>query len=153
VDEEALPLAELSVDRILLVHGLENADNARRMLREVWRVLKDDGRLIVVAPNRVGMWAHAETTPFGQGQPYSPGQIGRLLAGSLFRVERRDRALYMPPFNRPIVLRSAGLFERAGRQLAPQFSGLTLTEAVKDVYAALPLQGVARRRLVLSEAA
>jgi SAM-dependent methyltransferase len=153
VDEEALPLADLSVDRILLVHGLENADNARRMVREVWRVLKDDGRLIVVAPNRVGMWAHAESTPFGQGQPYSPGQIGRLLTSSLFRVERRDRALYMPPFNRQVILRSAGLFERVGRQLAPQFSGLTLTEAVKDVYAAVPLQGVARRRLVLSEAA
>jgi SAM-dependent methyltransferase len=153
VDEETLPLADLSVDRILLVHGLENADNARRMVREVWRVLKDDGRLIVVAPNRVGMWAHAESTPFGQGQPYSPGQIGRLLTSSLFRVERRDRALYMPPFNRQVVLRSAGLFERVGRQLAPQFSGLTLTEAVKDVYAAVPLQGVARRRLVLSEAA
>jgi SAM-dependent methyltransferase len=68
-EEDALPFPDLSFDRILLVHGLEAAENARRMLREVWRVLKEDGRLLVVAPNRRGMWAHVEATPFGQGQP------------------------------------------------------------------------------------
>ena len=78
-EEDALPFADLVFDRILLVHGLEAADNARRMLREVWRVLKDDGRLLIVAPNRSGMWAYLEATPFGHGQPYSFGQVGRLL--------------------------------------------------------------------------
>ena len=96
-EEDALPFADLTFDRVLLVHGLEAAENARRLLREIWRVLKDDGRLLVVAPNRSGMWAYGESTPFGHGQPYSPGQIGRLLAASLFRVERRDTALYLPP--------------------------------------------------------
>ena len=153
VEESALPFPGQCLDRVLLVHGLENAENARRMLREVWRVLRDDGRLLVVAPNRVGMWAHVESTPFGQGQPYSPGQIGRLLAASLFRVERRDRVLYMPPFSHRFVLRTARLWEQAGRHVVPQFAGLTITEAVKDVYAALPLAATARRRLVLSKAA
>ena len=153
VEENALPFPGQCVDRILLVHGLENAENARRLLREVWRILRDDGRLLVVAPNRMGMWAHVESTPFGQGQPYSPGQIGRLLASSLFRVERRDRVLYMPPTSRRFVLRTARLWERAGRRLAPQFAGLTITEAVKDAYAGLPLAAPTRRRLVLSEAA
>lgn len=154
VDEDSLPFADLSLDRILVVHGLENAENARRMLREVWRVLKDDGRLLVVAPNRVGMWAHVENTPFGQGQPYSPGQIGRLLAASLFRVERRDTALYLPPSKLRLVLRSARLFERGGRGVMPHLAGVTITEAVKDVYAAMPLcDPKTRRRLVLSEVA
>ncbi len=149
-EEDGLPFPDLSFDRILLVHGLESADNARRMLREVWRVLKDDGRLLVVAPNRVGLWAQIESTPFGHGQPYSHGQIGRLLAASLFRVEARDSALYMPPVRLRAVLRSAGLWERVGRRVMPHLAGVTITEAVKDVYAGLPVQGVARRRLVLS---
>jgi SAM-dependent methyltransferase len=151
--EDALPFADLSFDRVLMVHGLENAENARRMLREAWRVLRDDGRLMVVAPNRVGLWAHVESTPFGQGQPYSPGQIERLLASSLFRVERRDRALYVPPLRYRLVLRSARVFERAGRSLAPHLAGLTITEAVKDAYAAMPLAKTARRRFVLADAA
>lgn len=147
-DEEALPFPDLSFDRVLLVHGLEAADDARRMLREVWRILKDDGRLLVVAPNRVGLWAHVEATPFGHGHPYSPGQIGRLLAGNLFRAERRDTALYLPPVRLRMVLRSAPVWEAAGRRVLPRLAGVTLTEAVKDAFAALPVQGVRQRRLV-----
>jgi SAM-dependent methyltransferase len=153
VCEDALPFPDLFFDRVLLVHGLEAAESTRGLLREVWRVMRDDGRLLVVAPNRVGLWAHMESTPFGHGQPYSPGQIERLLAASLFRVERRDFALYVPPVELRAVLRAARLWERGGRWLAPQFAGVTLTEAVKDMYAAVPLTLGRKRRLVLSEAA
>lgn len=154
VEEDALPFPDLSFDRILLVHGLEAAENARGLLREAWRVLKDDGRLLVVAPNRMGVWAHVESTPFGHGQPYSPGQIGRLLARTLFRVEARDTALHMPPMTPRPLLRAARAWERGGRWLAPEFAGVTITEATKDVYAALPVARVrARRRLVLARSA
>jgi SAM-dependent methyltransferase len=151
-EEDALPFPDLVYDRVLLVHGLESAENARRLLREVWRVLKDDGRLLIVTPNRTGWWAYREDTPFGQGQPYTPGQLGRLLAGALFRVERRDTALWMPPLRMRLILRSAPLFERAGRRLMPGLAGVSITEAVKDVYAAMPLKPLARRRLVRVEA-
>ena len=150
-EEDALPFPDLCFDRILLVHGLEAAENARAMLREVWRVLKDDGRLLVVAPNRMGVWAHIESTPFGHGQPYSPGQIGRLLASSMFRVEARDTALHMPPWR--LSLRHARLWERSGRWLMPEFAGVTITEAVKDAYAGLPVSRARRRRMVLGHAA
>ena len=152
-EEDALPFADLTFDRILLVHGLETAENARRLLREIWRVLKDDGRLLVVAPNRRGLWAYVEATPFGHGQPYSPGQVGRLLAASLFRVERRDTALYLPPTNLRLALRSAKLLDRSLRRYIPGLAGVTITEAVKEAYAAMPLRAVPHRRLVLAEAA
>lgn len=152
-EEDALPFEDLSFDRVLLVHGLEAAENARRMLRETWRVLKDDGRLLVVAPNRAGIWAYSERTPFGYGQPYSFGQLGRLLAGALYRVERRDTVLWMPPVGPRLMLRSAELFERAGRRLMPGMAGVIISEAVKDVYAAMPLKRVPQRRLVLAETA
>jgi SAM-dependent methyltransferase len=152
-EEDGLPFGDLTFDRILLVHGLEMAENARRLLREAWRVLKDDGKLLIVVPNRSGMWAYSEYTPFGHGHPYSAGQLGRLLASGLFRIERRDAALWMPPTSMRIVLRSSPLFERAGRKMMPGFAGVTLAEAVKDVYAAMPIQAVPRRRLVLAEAA
>lgn len=152
-EEDALPFPDLLFDRILLVHGLEAAENARRLLREIWRVLKDDGRLMVVAPNRRSPWAYVEATPFGHGQPYSARQLGGLLAASLFRIERRTAALYLPPFDLRLVLRTARLWERAGRRLAPQLAGLTICEAVKDCYAAVPVRKLTGRRLVLSEAA
>lgn len=152
-EEDALPFLDLSFDRVLLVHGLEAADNARRLLRETWRVLKDDGRLLVVAPNRAGAWAYSERTPFGHGQPYSFGQLGRLLAASLYRVERRDSVLWMPPIGPRLVLRTADFCEGTGRRLLPGMAGLILSEAVKDVYAGMPLKRVLRRQLVLAESA
>jgi SAM-dependent methyltransferase len=151
-EEDALPFAGPVFDRVLLVHGLESAENARQMLREIWRVMKDDGRLMVIAPNRRGMWAYFEQTPFGHGTPYSPGQVGRLLASSMFRVERRETALFLPPTGMRLVLRSNRLWERAGHWAMPQLAGVTITEAVKDVYSAIPTNLTPSRRIVLAEA-
>ncbi|MBR0653897.1 class I SAM-dependent methyltransferase [Plastoroseomonas arctica] len=149
-EEDSLPLPDLSVDRVLLVHGLEAAGNARRLLREVWRILKDDGRLLVVVPNRRGLWAYQEGTPFGHGQPYSAGQLQRLLVRHLFRVERRDSALFLLPYGGPL-LRTARVWEGVGRALCPaRFAGVAIVEAEKDVFAAIPSGGVtARRRVVV----
>jgi SAM-dependent methyltransferase len=147
-EEEHLPFADLAFDRILLVHGLEMAEHARRLLREVWRVLKDDGRVLVVAPNRRGLWAHAEHTPFGHGQPYSTGQVTRLLTRHLFKVERRDFALFAPPYA-PFLRWGAG-WERFGRAVCPaRYAGLSIVEARKDLLAAAPAGAVAVGRRVL----
>jgi SAM-dependent methyltransferase len=150
VEEDRLPFPDLSFDRILLVHAVDAAGDARRLLRDVWRVLKDDGRILVVAPNRNGIWAHLETTPFGYGHPYSPRQLAALLAEGMFRAERRDVALFVPPTNWRFLLRSWPLWEQVGHGVVPDLSGVTLTEAVKDAYAALPLGAVQRRHVVVA---
>jgi len=153
VDPTHLPFPDLAFDRILVIHGVEPYGRDDRLLREIWRVLKDDGRIMVVAPNRMGLWAHSDSTPFGQGHPYSQGQIERLLASGMFRPERRETALFTPPTSFRPILKLAKFWEATGHALMPQFAGVTLTEAVKDVYAAVPATAVARRRIVLSEAA
>lgn len=157
-EEDALPFPDLCFDRILLVHGLETAENARRLLREAWRVLKDDGRLLVAAPNRLGLWAQLDRTPFGHGQPYSTGQLERLLQRQMFRVERRGQALFVPPFNTRVLLRGAEGWERIGSAVFPRFAGLTLMEAEKDMFAALPVMAAEAavcakpgRRMVVTE--
>ncbi len=151
-EDDSLPFADLSFDRILLIHGLEHAENARRLLRELWRVLADDGRLLVVVPNRLGMWAHLEATPFGHGQPYSQRQITRLLEGAMFSPVRRDVALYAPPLAWRPVLRAARLCEQVGHAVARDFGGLIIAEARKDVLAGLPTEPARRRRMVFVEA-
>ncbi|MDD2705730.1 MAG: methyltransferase domain-containing protein [Acidocella sp.] len=152
VEEDALPFPDLLFDRILLVHGLEQADNARRTLREAWRLLKDDGRLIVVVPNRRGLWAYAESTPFGHGQPYSEGQLGRLLNGLFFQVEAQRPALFAPPLGWPPALRLFNMWERAGKALVPQLAGLTIAEATKNLHGLIPARGRAAGRRVLVDA-
>jgi len=147
VEEERLPFSDLSFDNILLVHGLEAAENARRLLREAWRVLRPEGRLLAVVPNRRSVWAHLERTPFGHGQPYSPGQLAGLLERAMFTVERREPALFIPPFGWRPLLGGARVWEAAGRSVAPQFGGVTLIEARKSVLSAIPGGGMASARV------
>jgi SAM-dependent methyltransferase len=137
-DDHDLPLPDRSLDRILLIHGLEASERARPLLRECWRVLRDDGKLLVVVPNRLGWWSFFEHTPFGQGRPYSAGQLAALLEGQLFRVTRREAALFVPPFPWRFALAGARVWEVLGRAVARRFSGVALLEAEKDLFAALP---------------
>ena len=97
VDEMDLPLPDRSVDRVLLVHAVECTEQVRPMLREIWRVMADGGRLIVVAPTRAGFWSQIDRSPFYQGHPYSAGQLAALLRANMFAPLRQTRALYMPP--------------------------------------------------------
>ena len=135
-DERKLPFPDNSMDRVLLVHAIEFTEHLRPMLRETWRVLASGGRLLVVAPNRRGVWARIEGTPFGHGQPYSQSQLNRLLRDNLFLPTQADTALYAPPSNRRMMRRLSPAWERLGRRWLRPFSGVVLMEAEKQVYAA-----------------
>jgi hypothetical protein len=66
-------------------------------------------------------------------------------------VERRDAALYVPPFTP--LMRAGSAWEKAGRSLCPaRWAGLSLTEAEKDIFAAMPAGAVRLRRRVLLRA-
>ena len=150
VDELALPFPDSFFDCLLVVHGLEAVEAQRPFLRELWRVLTPAGRLMVVAPNRASLWAQFETSPFGHGQPYSRAQLERLLEQSLFRPERWDAALFMPPLGRRRSVRSGQAWERIGHRLWPRLAGVHIVEASKSLYAPAPL--VKARRAVLRPA-
>ena len=146
VDECDLPLLESSVDLILVVHALELTDDPSELMREVWRVLSPQGRALIVVPNRRGMWARSDVTPFGYGQPFSRTQLSRLLKESQFSPVSWSQALFMPPSERRIILRAATGWERLGSYLTPAFAGVIMVEAVKQVYA-LPKGKRVRRYL------
>jgi SAM-dependent methyltransferase len=138
VDELGLPLPDSSIDRILLVHALEMAQDPVALLREVWRVLAAGGRLLLVVPNRRGVWARLDTTPFGHGRPYSRSQITQLLREAWFTPTGWGEALHVPPVARGWFLRSAAAWERAGAAVAAPFAGVHIVEATKQVYRAIP---------------
>src|ERR1700731_3790643 len=148
VDENELPLPDSAVDRVLQVHGLEMTHDPAVLLREVWRVLAAGGRLLVVVPNRRGVWARMDSTPFGHGRPYSRSQIMQLLRETWFTPTGWDEALYVPPIPRGWFLRSALAWERAGATLASPFAGVHIVEATKQVYRAIPAPRREKRRLV-----
>jgi SAM-dependent methyltransferase len=145
VDEFELPLSDAAVDRVLLVHSLEMARDATALLREVWRVLAAGGQLLAVVPNRRGVWARMDTTPFGHGRPYSRSQITQLLREAWFTPVGWDEALYVPPIERGWFLRSALAWERVGAVIWAPFAGVHIVEATKQVYRAIPARREKRK--------
>ena len=149
-DLTELPLEDESVSRVILFHALEVAADAPNLLREVWRVLKSNGRVLVVAPNRRGLWAHNDRNPFGTGRPYSSFQLRDALRDQGFLVERVEGALYAPPCRARLALAVADGVEKYGAKLFSGFGGLLVMEAAKQVYAPLLTKSrVARGRLTL----
>ncbi len=140
VDECELPLPDAAIDRILLVHALELSNDVAALLREVWRVLAAGGRILAVVPNRRGLWARMDTTPFGQGRPYSRSQLTHLLRETWFTPTAWGDALYVPPIDRRWFLRSASAWERTGASMSAPFAGVHLVEATKQVYRAIPVR-------------
>lgn len=142
IEEESLPIPDGSVDRCLIVHSLEMSESAKSLLREVWRVLSPDGHIIIIVPNRRGVWARFDSTPFGYGQPFSRGQLQRRLKSAMFSPLNWHNLLYMPPLNLQLLVNSIETWDRVGRFCGPAFSGLLMVEARKEIYAKLPKGGV-----------
>ncbi len=150
-DLNNLPLPDESVDRVIVMHALETAREPEAVLREVWRVLKGEGRALFIVPNRRGLWAHSDNTPFGTGRPYSSHQLKRALRKQGFLVERFWCALFMPPFQVRLSMALSEVWERGVGWLFPGFGGLVVMEASKQIYSTILMKKRERsRRLVLS---
>ena len=145
--ESDLPFPDLSIDRILMIHAVECAETMRPMMREIWRVLSGNGRLLVIAPNRRGIWARLEHTPFGYGRPYTSSQLSRLLRETLFKPVHGSAALYAPPARSRMILSSAPAIEKLGKRWFPAVGGIISVEAKKEIYSATPLEQGARQRI------
>ena len=144
IEPTELPLRDSTIDRAIVAHALEMSDAPVELLSELWRVLAPGGRLICVVPNRSGVWSRSDTTPFGQGQPFSRGQITGLMRQALFTPVHWGEALYLPPINRRLILEIAPLIERIGASLSLPFAGVHVIEATKQVYRPVPVRKALR---------
>jgi SAM-dependent methyltransferase len=146
-DEGDIPLPDESVSRVLLVHALENTEQRSHMIREVWRVLAPNGRLLVVAPNRRGVWARMPPSPFAHGSPFSTSQLRSLLRQNRFTPYDAHYILFTPPTANEFLLKCTRLFEFVGRRFFPLFSGIIVMEAEKQIYAPSTQRQRSRQRV------
>ena len=134
-DEAELPIESNSVDRLLVIHTLNSVESMHAVLQESWRILTGQGRLVLVVPNRSGIWARIDSTPFGHGTPYSSGQMRHFLKEYMFMPELTERALFFPPASSRLMLATAGAWEKIGHSLFDAFGGVNIVEATKQLYA------------------
>lgn len=133
--ENRLPFAEGMFDRVVLLHALEEADSPRQLLREAWRVMAPEGRIVVIVTNRRSLWSIVDSKPFGHGRPWTRRQMVRFLNDGLFQVTASATAVHMPPLNWPLITAASKSWERAGELVLPGLGGVVMVEAVKHLIA------------------
>ena len=94
------PVETGHVDRVVLVHGVENCEHPAYMLEEARRVLGPGGGCC--SSCQIGqVYGRAQMHAFGFGRPYSLGQLETQLRVNGFSPERHSTTLFaLPSHNR-----------------------------------------------------
>jgi len=165
-DFDALPFDSQSLDLVVLPHSLELARDPHLALREVERVLRPEGRVVIVGFNPASLWAlrqrcgHIATRLGAKGSLFLPraGEfIGyrrlrdwlRLLS---FEVEAGRFGCYRPPVASEKWISRFEWTESAGDRWWPVFGAVYSLTAVKRVRG-MRLVGLVRDQRAKAKAA
>lgn len=164
---DALPFPADSIDLVVLPHALEFAHDPHELLREVERVLRPEGRVVISGFNPASLWGLRQRLSrarlgmgLGGGEPYLPREgdfIGywrlrdwlRLLG---FHIESGQFGCWRPPLQSERWLARWDWMDRVGERWWPVLGAAYLLVAVKRVHG-MRLVGLARRRRASAPAA
>jgi SAM-dependent methyltransferase len=165
-DFDALPFDSQSLDLVLLPHTLELARDPHDTLREVERVLRPEGRVVIVGLNPASLWGLRQRAGrlrqrLGMGgQLYLPSEGDFISYGRVrdwlrllgFEVERGRFGCWRLPLRSEAGLSRMDWLESAGARGWPVLGAVYLVEAVKRVRG-MRLVGLARRQQAAARAA
>ena len=132
-----LPVPSNSINRVVLLHALETSPDIGALMKEIYRVLVPNGRVLLMAPNRLGLWSRSSNSPFGYGRPFSIAEIKSLLEHGELTFKRRRTWMFMPPTHNRVLLRAIRVVEFLGEFFLPMCGGIHLVEAEKQIYASV----------------
>jgi hypothetical protein len=150
-DPEQLAIASDSVDAVLLPHTLEQTASPHALLREVDRVLRADGTLIVLSFATGGIWGMRHLVspqgyPTGRERMMREGRLRDWLELLSFDVGVAVRYCHTLPFEE-LKQRSSLRREEWAQRWLPFLSGGYLLRAQKRVRPLTPVRTWKRARL------
>jgi SAM-dependent methyltransferase len=135
-DPHWLPFAENSMDLIVLPHVLEFTDEPHQLLREVHRVIRPEGQLVIAGFNPFSLFGAKRYFGREQTMPWNGNFIAlyRLkdwLSLLGFEVAGGSLDAYVPPHSQEKWIRRFGFFEKAGDRWWPIAGGVYFLRATK----------------------
>lgn len=143
-EPEQLAIASDSVDAVLLPHTLERTESPHALLREVDRVLRADGQLLVLAFATDGLWGlrhllSRQGYPRGRESAIREGRLRDWLELLSFEVGDVRRYCHTAPIDRVKQLRVLPR-EDVAKRWTPMFAGGYLLRAQKRVRPLTPIR-------------
>lgn len=153
---EALPFDARSVDVMLLPHTLDFSADPHQVLREVSRVLRPEGHVVILGFNPVSLWgfrrlfARRPLTAPWCGKFFRLARLKDWLALLDFEVTQGAMFYYRPPVQRESVLDRLYFLDKMGDRWWPLMAAVYVVVAKKRVAGVTPLPlKWKKRRLVV----
>ncbi|MFA7503796.1 MAG: class I SAM-dependent methyltransferase [Burkholderiaceae bacterium] len=142
-DDGDLPFRDQSVDLVTLPHVIEFSSDPHQLLREVDRVLRPEGRVVLTGFNPISLWGIRSAVPAGLRRPFLPRESQMIALPRLrdwfkllsFEFERGRYGCYRPPCRSDRWLERTRFMEAAGDRWWPICGALYSISAVKRVRA------------------
>lgn len=144
-DNEELPLAADSMDVVVVHHALDFTEDSHRLLREVTRVLRPGGHMLIVGFNPLsqwGLWKYCKrrvNIPW-RGRFISRGRLLDWLQLLDLQVAKFNYGLHFPPLAFGGLLKHAGRFESLGTRLNSPFGGAYVVQCIKQIAPITPIR-------------
>jgi len=138
-DSTELPFANETIDLIVLPHVLEFAADPHQILREVDRVLRPEGRLVISGFNPASLWGARQYLSRLIGSPYLPrdGQFISLIRVKdwlqllNYSLDRGHFGCYKFPLQGYSAMGRMNFLEKMGNRWWPIFGAVFLVSAIK----------------------
>ena len=141
-----LPVASDSVDLVILMHHLSNSVEPHAVLREAYRILIPEGKLVIIDFNPVSLWglrhlfqSWLEKLPF-TGHLYTARRIDDWMRLLGFDQDRHLRIGYLPPIQKSSITRHLGWLEKGMRRLSPALGAINLLVYSKNISPLTPVR-------------
>ena len=145
-----LPVDSDSIDAVLLPHTLDYSDRPHEILREVDRILRADGSIVILGLKPAGLWGLRRLIP-GAGMPPGADHLisERRLRDWLklldMRIHHSLRYFFRWPLPRRKVS-SSQKWELRGQALWPELAACYMLTAQKRVSTMTPVRPLWRRK-------
>jgi SAM-dependent methyltransferase len=145
-----LPVESDSIDAVLLPHALDYSDRPHAILREVDRVLRKNGHLIILGFKPAGLWGLRRLIP-GAGMPPGADHLisDRRLRDWLQLLDMRIQGSLYYFFHWPLPgnkARGSAKWERRGQAWWPELAACYMLTAQKRVGTLTPVRSLWRRQ-------
>jgi SAM-dependent methyltransferase len=141
-----LPIASDSVDLVILMHHLSNTSEPHAVLREAFRILIPEGKLVIIDFNPTSLWglrnffqSWLEQVPF-KGHFYTARRIDDWMRLLGFDQDRFFRVGYLPPIQKSSITRHMSWLEKGTRNWLPVLGALNLMVYSKNISPLTPVR-------------
>ncbi|MCK4709572.1 MAG: methyltransferase domain-containing protein [Gammaproteobacteria bacterium] len=156
IDAKSLPVASDSIDMVILMHAISQAQDPHAILREVNRVLIPDGKLIIIDFNPVSLWglrhllqAWLDEAPWA-GHYYTASRLKDWANLLGFEQLHHYKCGYVLPFNYAELISRSRIFSKFSERWLKFSSALNIMVFEKNTIPLTPIRKRWVKRQILS---